>query len=161
MTYENSGHVSFPVTRFETNARANKKEEKEVDLWKQWPLKFSGNTFTKTNACANFKGSPEHLVNGRADIRGRLQGTMNKYYATLSMGRCRTLVPKHILTTCTHLRAGFKEASTFQEPFWTPKRWLYTNILAMYDQKYMLFPRSKQNTWLSIFTQNLSLKVDL
>ena len=44
---------------------------------KTMALKFSGNTFTKTNACANFKGSPELLVNGRADIGGRLQGTMN------------------------------------------------------------------------------------
>ena len=27
--------------------------QQKVEPWKQWPLKFSGNTFTKNNACAN------------------------------------------------------------------------------------------------------------
>ena len=50
---------TFPSGRKVITSEVEEVEEEEVDLWKQWPLKFTGNTFSETNARANFSMGEE------------------------------------------------------------------------------------------------------
>jgi hypothetical protein len=41
------------VEKLSLQEKKKKRKRKKVEPWKQWPLKFSGNTFKETNARAN------------------------------------------------------------------------------------------------------------
>ena len=53
-------------------------EEKEVDLCKQWSLKFSGKTFTETNACASNELLNKNSKSNSVDKAEWLAGQIHK-----------------------------------------------------------------------------------